>query len=268
LVVGSRNDQPPTTDQLVDLQLKGKNAVVTAASKGIGKAIALRLAGEGVNVAICARGEDSLRATEGELRHTGVKTLSRACDVGQAQALEPFLAEARQTLGSVDILVNNASAFGLADDEATWTTSVNVDLLASVGATRVVAPWMAASGGGAIVHISSISALEAWGPVGAYSAVKAALISHSKSMAVNLASQKIRVNVVAPGSIEFAGGIWDRVKQGNRPFYDTVLAGIPSGRMGTAEEVADAVVFLVSPRASWITGVCLSVDGGQHKGNL
>jgi 3-oxoacyl-[acyl-carrier protein] reductase len=241
---------------------------VTAASKGIGGAIALRLAGEDVNVAICARGEDPLRTTEGELLQTGVKVLAHVCDVGQADALERSLTEARQTLGGVDILVNNASTFGLADDEATWTASVNVDLLASVRATRLVAPWMAASGGGSIVHISSISALEAWGPAGAYSAVKAALISHSKAMAVNLASQRIRVNVVAPGSIEFSGGIWDRVKQGNRPFYDTVLAGIPSGRMGTAEEVADAVVFLVSPRASWITGVCLAVDGGQHKGNL
>jgi 3-oxoacyl-[acyl-carrier protein] reductase len=98
--------------------------------------------------------------------------------------------------------------------------------------------------------------------------VKAALVSHLKMMAVALAAQKIRVNVVAPGSIEFPGGIWDRVKQGNRPMYDNVLSAIPWGRMGTPEEVADAVVFLVSPRASWITGVCLSVDGAQHKGNL
>jgi 3-oxoacyl-[acyl-carrier protein] reductase len=98
--------------------------------------------------------------------------------------------------------------------------------------------------------------------------VKAALISHSKMMAVALAPQKIRVNVVAPGSIEVPGGVWERAKQGNRAFYDTILGTIPWGRMGTAEEVADAVVFLSSPRASWITGVCLAVDGGQHKGNL
>jgi 3-oxoacyl-[acyl-carrier protein] reductase len=252
----------------MDLQLKGKNAVVTAASKGIGRAIARRLAGEGVSVAICARGEAALRETETELRQTGVKVFARACDVGEADALERFLDAARQALGGVGILVNNASAFGLADDEATWTASLNIDLLASVRATRIVTPWMAASGGGSIVHISSIAGLEAWGSPSAYSPVKAALISHSKTMAVALAPQKIRVNVVAPGSIEFPGGVWDRVKQGNRPFYDTVLASIPWGRMGTPEEVADAVVFLASPRASWITGVCLSVDGSQHKGNL
>jgi 3-oxoacyl-[acyl-carrier protein] reductase len=252
----------------MDLQLKGKNAVITAASKGIGKAIAQRLAGEGVNVAICARGEDALRATEAELRRTGVKVLAQVCDVAQPEALERFLGEARTTLGTVDVLVNNASAFGLADDAATWTASLNIDLLASVRATRTVTPWMAASGGGSIVHISSIAGLEAWGGATAYAPAKAALVSHSKMMAVALAAQKIRVNVVAPGSIEFPDGMWDRVKQGNRSLYDTVRAGIPWGRLGAPAEVADAVVFLSSPRASWITGVCLAVDGGQHKGNL
>jgi NAD(P)-dependent dehydrogenase (short-subunit alcohol dehydrogenase family) len=252
----------------MDLQLKGKGAVVTAASKGIGRAIALRLASEGVNVAICARGESSLRAAEAELRQTGVNVLARVCDVGDAAALEGFLGEARQALGRIDILVNNASGFGLSDDEAAWQASVNVDLLPAVRATRIVTPWMAAAGGGSIVHISSVAALEAFGSAAAYSAVKLALISHSNTMAVTLASQKIRVNAVAPGSIEFPGGMWEQVKQGNRPFYDAILGTIPWGRLGTPDEVADAVVFLSSPRASWITGVCLVVDGGQHKGNF
>jgi 3-oxoacyl-[acyl-carrier protein] reductase len=254
----------------MDLQLKGKAAVVTAASKGIGKAIALRLAGEGVNVAICARGEDALRSTEAELRQTGVKVFAAVCDVGQAEVLERFLGDARQALGGVDILVNNASAFGLADDEATWQASVNVDLLAAVRATRTVTPWMASSGGGSIIHIASVSGMEVFfgGSGAAYASVKAALISYSKSTAEALAPQKIRVNAIAPGSIEFPGGIWDRVKGGNRPVYDAVLGGIPWRRLGRPEEVADAVVFLASPRASWITGVCLAVDGGQHKGNL
>jgi NAD(P)-dependent dehydrogenase (short-subunit alcohol dehydrogenase family) len=254
----------------MDLQLKGKTAVVTAASKGIGRAIALRLAGEGVNVAICARGEGALRETEAQLRQTGVSVLARVCDVGDAAALEGFLGAARQTFGRVDILVNNASGFGMADDDASWMAGVNVDLLASVRATRIVTPWMASSGGGSIIHISSISGMEVFfgGSGAAYASVKAALISHSKSLAEALAPQKIRVNAIAPGSIEFPGGIWDRVKGSNRPFYDAVLGGIPWGRMGTPEEVADAVIFLSSPRASWITGVCLAVDGGQHKGNV
>ena len=254
----------------MDLQLKGKAAVVTAASKGIGKAIAQRLAGEGVNLAICARGEDALRATEAEVRQTGVKVLAQVCDVGQADALDGFLNAAKTALGSVDILVNNASGFGMSDDDASWMAGVNVDLLATVRATRTVTPWMAASGGGSIIHIASVSGMQVFfgGSGAAYSAAKAAIISHSKSMAEGLAPQRIRVNAIAPGSIEFPGGIWDRVKDGNRPLYDAVLGGIPWGRMGRPEEVADAVVFLASPRASWITGVCLAVDGGQHKGNF
>src|SRR5262245_44825611 len=162
----------------MDLQLKGKNAVVTAASKGIGRAIALRLAGEGVNVAICARGEAALRATEQELRQTGVNVLARLCDVGDATALEGFLAESRQTFGRIDILVNNASGFGMSDDDVSWMAGVNVDLLASVRATRIVTPWMATAGGGSIVHISSIAGMEGTGTPAPYSAVKAALISH------------------------------------------------------------------------------------------
>lgn len=252
----------------MDLELKGKSAVVTAASKGIGKAIASRLASEGVNVAICARGETVLRATESELRQTGVKVLAHVCDVGKTDQLERFLSDARAALGSVDILVNNASGFGMSDDDSAWMAGVNVDLLAGVRATRIVTPWMAGAGGGAIIHISSIAGMEYFGGSASYAAVKAALISHSKSMAEALAAQKIRVNVVAPGSIEFPGGIWDQIKHGNRGFYDRVLNGIPWARMGKPEEVADAVAFLVSARASWITGVCLAVDGGQHRGNF
>jgi 3-oxoacyl-[acyl-carrier protein] reductase len=119
-----------------------------------------------------------------------------------------------------------------------------------------------------IIHISSIAGLEAMGFPPAYGAAKAALVSHAKSLAVALAPQKIRVNAVAPGSIEFPGGIWAQVKEGNPALYDTVLKGIPSGRMGTPEEVADVVAFLVSDRAGWVTGACIVVDGGQRKGNV
>jgi 3-oxoacyl-[acyl-carrier protein] reductase len=251
----------------MDLGLKDKCAVVTGASKGIGRAIALRLAQEGANVAICARGEAALRNAEKELRESGAQVWASVCDVGSREALDQFLESAHQALGRVDILVNNTSAFGLADDETGWQSSFDVDVMSAVRGTWKVVPWMSANGGGSVVHIASVSGLEGgWPP--AYSAAKAALISHSKTLAVTLAPQKIRVNVVAPGSIEFAGGAWDRVKATNRPFYDAVLGTIPWGRMGTAEEVGDAVAFLASSRASWITGVCLSVDGAQHRGNL
>jgi 3-oxoacyl-[acyl-carrier protein] reductase len=142
-----------------------------------------------------------------------------------------------------------------------------MDLMAAVRASWKVVPWLAENGGGCILHISSVSGLEAGSPPG-YAAAKAALISHSKTLAIALAPQKSRVNAIAPGSIEFPGGLWDTVKHSQPGLYATVLGSIPWGRLGTPDEVANAAIFLASDRASWITGVCLGVDGGQHKANL
>lgn len=251
----------------MDLGLNGKNAVVTGASKGIGKSIAQALAAEGANIAFCSRGEEALRKAEGEIKQHGVKVFASSCDVANRSSLHAFLESARNELGSIDILVNNVSALSSGDDQADWEISVNVDLMSSVWATQKVVPWMVEAGGGSILFISSISALEAGSPP-SYAAAKAAIISYSKTMAVQLAPQNIRVNTIAPGSIEFEGGIWDMMKQHNRSFYDMALGSIPSGRMGRPGEVGDTAAFLVSPRASWITGACLSVDGGQHRSNL
>jgi 3-oxoacyl-[acyl-carrier protein] reductase len=252
----------------MDLGIRGKAAVVTGASKGIGRSIALRLAEEGAGVAICARGETALRETEAELRARSVPVYAAMCDVGNPEALDAFLDLAHASLGRVDILVNNPSGLGFADDEATWQSTLSVDLMAAVRASWKVTPWMESVGGGAIVHISSIAGLEALGFPPSYGAAKAALFSHAKSLALALAPLKIRVNTVAPGSIEFAGGLWAQARQGNPDFYGAVLKTIPWGRMGTPEEVADVVVFLASERASWVTGACIAVDGAQHKGNL
>jgi 3-oxoacyl-[acyl-carrier protein] reductase len=252
----------------MDLGLKGKSAVVTGASKGIGRAIALRLAEEGVGVAICARGEPALRAVETELRSRSVPIYAAPCDVGDRQALDAFLEMAQAKLGPLRILINNPSGLSFDDDEAAWQSSLDVDLMAAVRASWKVAPWMGAAGGGTIIHISSIAGLEALGFPPAYCAAKAALVSHSKSLALALAPRKIRVNTVAPGSIEFPGGLWEQTREGNPQFYNAVLATIPWGRMGTPEEVADVVTFLVSERASWVTGVCLTVDGAQRKANV
>ena len=249
----------------MDLRLAGKGVIVTGASRGIGRSIALAFAAEKANLAICARGQEGVDKVAAELRAKGVEVHAAACDVGNETQLAAFLDGAQRALGRVDVLVNNPSALALADDENAWKTSFDVDLMAAVRATWKVVPWMEAVGGGAIVHISSISGRMGGQPP-AYGAVKAAMLSHAKNMSGALAPKKIRVNVVAPGAIDFPGGFWDVVRQHDRPMYDGIKATIPSGRLGTPEEVATAVVFLASPCASWVTGVTLDVDGGQFPG--
>ncbi len=251
----------------MDLQLKGKNAIVTGGSKGIGRSIALNLAEEGANVAICARGEDALKKTEKELLEKGVKVITSTCDVGNSEELHTFLNRVKDQFETVDILINNVSALSLGDDFSDWETSINVDLLGSVNATRKVIPWMLETGSGNILFISSGSGLEAGSPP-AYAAVKAAIISYSKTMAIQLAPKNIRVNTIAPGSVEFPDGLWELTKTQNPPLYDWALSSIPSGRLGNPDEIGKVATFIVSPCASWVVGTCLAVDGGQHKANL
>ena len=251
----------------MDLGLAGKKVVVTGASRGIGRSIALAFADEGCHLAICARGEPALGGVAAELRERGAKVFAQVCDVARPEGLGAFLESARESLGGIDALVNNCSALGFTDDEQGWRSSFEVDVMGSVRASWKVVPWLEQAGGGSIVHISSTAALEAPGPV-SYSAMKAALISLSKNQAIALAPKNIRVNCVAPGSIEFPGGVWDKTRRNDPERYQAMRSSVPSGRLGTPDEVAAAVVFLASERASWITGVSLAVDGGQHKGNL
>ena len=251
----------------MDLGLKGFNCVVLGGSRGIGRSIALGLAEEGANVAICARKEEPLRKTESEIAATGVRTYAESCDIGDPTALAAFLSEARQALGSVEVLVHNASALALGPSISDWEASLRVDLMAGVHAAEQVIPWMEQGGGGSILYVSSISGLEADpAPDFGYTGAKAALIAHAKKLAVMHAPRGIRVNAIAPGSIDFPGGVWAHVKDEQPELYEAVRASIPWGRLGTPEEVADAAVFLVSPRAAWIAGECLSVDGAQHRG--
>lgn len=250
----------------MDLGLKGKGVIVTGASKGIGRSIALAFADEGANLAICARGKEALDAVAAELRPKGVTVHAATCDVADSGALGSFLEASRKALGRVDVLINNPSALAMGDDDAAWRTSFDTDLMPGVHAAQKVIPWMTQNGGGSIIHISSISGRMAGSPP-AYAAMKAAQISHAKTIAAVLAPHKIRVNVVAPGSIFFADGFWDMVKTHNRPTYDMVLGTIPSGRMGRPAEVANVVVFLSSDKASWVTGALLDVDGSQYPAN-
>lgn len=250
----------------MDLGLRDRNVIVTGASRGIGRATALAFAREGANLAICARGEEGVRQVEAELRRLGVECFGAACDVADADALGGFLDASRQALGSVHVLVNNTSGFGISDDEEGWRKGFDVDVMATVRACWKAAPMIAEAGGGAILHVSTISGLQASGMNPPYGAMKAVLFQHVQTLAVKLAKQKIRVNCVAPGSIEFPGGAWDMIKQNAPPVYDATVKRIPWRRHGTPEEVASAIVFLCSTAASWITGQTLVVDGGQLLG--
>jgi 3-oxoacyl-[acyl-carrier protein] reductase len=187
--------------------------------------------------------------------------------VADSVELASFLDAARQGLGSVDVLVHNASALAIGPGLSDWEASLQVDLMAGVHAAEQVMPWMEEAGGGSILFVSSISGLEADPfPAFGYTAAKAALIAHAKKLGVMQAPRGIRVNAIAPGSIDFPGGGWSMVKEDQPEVYESVRASIPWGRLGTPEEVADVAVFLVSPRAAWVAGECLSVDGAQHRG--
>jgi len=166
----------------------------------------------------------------------------------------------------VDVLVHNASALAVGPDLAAWEASLKVDLMAAVHACERVIPWLAESGGGSILLVSSISGLEVSPtPDFAYSTVKAALIAYAKKLAILHAAAGVRVNSIAPGSVEFPGGVWAQVHEHQPGLYERVRTSIPRGRLGTPEEIADVAVFLCSPRAGWVTGECVAVDGGQHK---
>lgn len=248
----------------MELGLKGKRVVVAGGSRGIGRSIALAFAGEGADVSICARSEGALRETEADLKRGGGRVHAATCDLGDGAAVRGYVEAAAAALGGIDILVNNASGFGRTDDEAGWAASINVDLMGSVRASHTAIPHLEKAGGGCILHISSISGLGANVRTPPYGAVKAALIQYTLTQAAALAKQNIRVNCIAPGSIEFPGGVWDQAKANNPKLYNAILGGIPFGRMGTPEEVANLALFLCSAAASWVTGQTVAVDGGQN----
>ena len=247
----------------VNVSFAGKKAVVTGGSRGIGRSIALAFAGNGANLAICARGGDGLRSAEVELREHGGTVFAMACDVGDGPALTRFIEAAAGALGGIDILVNNASGVGLSDDEEGWLASINIDLMATVRASRAAVPFMERAGGGSIVNIASISGLMAVARALPYAAVKAAIVNYTKGQALALAARRIRVNAIAPGSIEFPGGVWDQRKHSNPELYRGTLGKIPWGRFGGPEEIASVALFLAGDMSSWVTGQTIVVDGGQ-----
>ena len=240
----------------------GKRAIICGGSRGIGRAIALGFAQAGGAVSICARGAETLKQTKAEIARFGNPAHAASCDLGDAEAIKHYIADAADALGGIDLLVNNASAFGSSDDEKGWMSSMAIDMMAIVHATQAALPFLK-DGKGNVVNTSSISALRTSARQPPYGAIKAAVIHYTATQAAMYAKDGIRVNGVAPGSVEFPGGVWARRKHENPNLYNAILRSIPFGRLGHPEEVANVVLFLASPLASWITGQTIVVDGGQ-----
>ncbi len=250
----------------MQLNFEGTRVVVCGGSRGIGRSIALRFAEAGAAVSVCARGVEALEAVRADLARYGGKVHTSSCDLAKEAGIARYIPAAAEALGGIDVLINNASGFGMGNDEGAWRAGLDVDLMATVRASAAAEPYLIASKAGAIVNVSSISGFRPSARTPAYAAVKAAVIHYTTSQAALLARKGVRVNCVAPGSIEFPGGLWEQRKTSAPDLYNNILKSIPFGRMGKPEDVANLVLFLASPLAGWITGQAICADGGQMLG--
>jgi 3-oxoacyl-[acyl-carrier protein] reductase len=249
----------------MELGLAGKKAIVTGATKGIGRAIVELLAAEGAEIGLCARSEEDVQATVAALQGKGATVSGAAVNVRDAEAYKGWLERTAATLGGCDIFIPNVSAGGGMDSEKNWVKGFEVDVLHTVRGCEALLPHLKKSGAGAIVIIASTNALETFGPPQAYNAMKGALIVYGKQLSQFVAKDRVRVNMVSPGPIYFEGGAWEVIRHTLPKLYDKAIGAIPGGRMGTPEEVARVVAFLASPAASLIVGANVVADNGFTK---
>jgi 3-oxoacyl-[acyl-carrier protein] reductase len=245
--------------------LQGRTAIVTGGSKGIGLAIAELFADEGANVAICARNADEVSKVVRALAERGVKAWGSALDVADPAALKSWVENAASELGGIDALVCNVSALAVGDTPETWEKSFRTDMMHTVNSVAAALPYLEKSKSASIAVISSVSGFEVDFAAGSYGAVKAALIHYAKGLSNQLIPKGIRVNSVSPGNTYFDGGIWQTIEKNVPDLFKTAMGLNPTGRMGTAQEVAAGVVFLASPLASRISGTNLIIDGALTK---
>jgi 3-oxoacyl-[acyl-carrier protein] reductase len=252
----------------MDLGLQGKNAVILGGTRGIGRAIADLLAAEGANVAICARKADQVAEAARDLGKLGVKAVGASVDITDGPALTAWIQAAASDLGGVDILVSNAGAMAVGNDEASWEQNFRLDVMGMVTAFEAAKPHLLsaaeASGDASFTIISSVSAAES-DSAGAYGPMKAALVHQAKGLARQYAGRHVRANVVSPGAIYFKGGVWNTIETHAPDQFKAMMGRMVMGRMGMPDDIAKATVFLASPAASYITGVNLVVDGAASR---
>lgn len=241
----------------------GYRIAIAGGSRGIGRTISLGFLEAGATVCVCARGQDGLDQLRQDAGAAAGRLHPHPCDLANVDEIQLWIADAVKTMDGLDVLVNNATGYGFREDDESWLTDFNVDLMAAVRASRFAVPYLQQSGHACILNTSSIASLGPRPSGPPYAALKAALNHHTRTLALTLAKHGIRVNAIAPGSIEFPGGVWDRCKHEQPEQYAKVLAAIPFGRYGAPEEVAHLALFLASPWAGWITGQIVAVDGGQ-----
>lgn len=250
----------------MDLGLKGRRALVTGATKGIGRRIAETFAEEGADVSVCARDAAEVSATIEALTKHGTTVTGQPLDVADKEALVSWVVDSANQLGGIDIVVANVSALAIPSGEENWRREFEVDLLHTVRLVETALPHLERSDVGSIVAISSVSGREIDFAAGPYGTFKAALIHYIQSLAYQLAGKGIRANSVSPGNVYFEGGVWQDIERNNPELFRQALALNPTGRMANPEEVARAVVFVASPSVPFLTGTNVVVDGALTRG--